>query len=57
MAFELSLCDNLHRAFQSIGYAPGVRNRGECGIALTTTQTENLFLPGFLQGGPVHCFP
>ena len=52
-----SLCDNLHRAFQSIGYAPGVRNRGECGIALTTTQTENLFLPGFLQGGPVHCFP
>ena len=34
----LALCDNLHRAFQSIGYAPGVRNRGECGIALTTTQ-------------------
>ena len=32
-----SLSENLHRTFQSIGHASGVRNGGECGIALTTT--------------------
>ena len=43
----LSLRENLHRTFQSVGQAPGVRNGGECGISLTTTPNLRVIIRCF----------
>ncbi len=42
-----SLTENLHRTFQSVCQAPGVRNGGECGIALTTTPNLRVIIRCF----------